>query len=113
MADGSTMVVGAPAATSPTPRQAGSMKQLARRRSLAALALCSPLILLIVCLKIYPTFYAVFLSMLDRKMNNFVGFDNFAFMISRPSFQLVIFQSVLFAVTAVILRPSWALCWRT
>ncbi|MCX7378996.1 MAG: sugar ABC transporter permease [Alphaproteobacteria bacterium] len=80
------------------------MKQLARRRSLAALALCSPLILLIVCLKIYPTFYAVFLSMLDRKMNNFVGFDNFAFMISRPSFQLVIFQSVLFAVTAVILK---------
>ncbi len=104
MADGSTMVVGAPAATSPGPRQASSMKQLARRRSLAALALCSPLILLIVCLKIYPTFYAVFLSMLDRKMNNFVGFDNFAFMISRPSFQLVIFQSVLFAVTAVILK---------
>jgi multiple sugar transport system permease protein len=37
-------------------------------------------------------------------MNNFVGFDNFAFMLSRPSFQLVIFQSVFFAVTAVILK---------
>lgn len=104
MADGSTMVVGAAPATSPGPRQAGSMKQLARRRSMAALALCAPLILLIVCLKVYPTFYAVFLSMLDRRMNNFVGFDNFAFMLSRPSFQLVIFQSCLFAVTAVILK---------
>jgi len=104
MADGSTMVVGAAPATSPAPRQGSSMKQLARRRSMAALVLCAPLILLIVCLKIYPTFYAVFLSMLDRRMNNFVGFDNFAFMLSRPSFQLVIFQSVLFAVTAVILK---------
>ncbi len=104
MADGSTMVVGAASSTSPGPRQASSMKQLARRRSMAALALCAPLILLIVCLKVYPTFYAVFLSMLDRRMNNFVGLDNFAFMLSRPSFQLVIFQSVLFAVSAVILK---------
>lgn len=104
MADGSTMVVGAPATSSPAPRQAGSMKRLARRRSLSALALCAPLILLIICLKIYPTFYAVFLAMLDRKMNHFVGLDNFAFMLSRPSFHLVIFQSCFFAVTAVILK---------
>jgi multiple sugar transport system permease protein len=104
MADGSTMVVGAAAASSPGPRQVSSMKQLARRRSMAALGLCAPLIVLIVCLKVYPTFYAVYLSMLDRRMNNFVGLDNFAFMLSRPSFQLVIFQSVLFAVTAVILK---------
>ena len=106
MADGSTMVAGAgPASnTSPAPRQVGSMKRLARRRSLAALSLCAPLIALIICLKIYPTFYAVFLAMLDRKMNNFVGLDNFAFMLSRPSFHLVIFQSCLFAVSAVILK---------
>ncbi len=106
MADGSTMVAGAGHAPSsaPAPHQVGSMKKLARRRSLAALALCAPLITLIVCLKIYPTFYAVFLAMLDRKMNNFVGLDNFAFMLSRPSFHLVIFQSCFFAVTAVILK---------
>ncbi len=104
MADGSTMVVGAASTTSPAPRPTTSLKRLARRRSYAALALCAPLIALIICLKIYPTFYAVFLSMLDRKMNNFVGLDNFAFMLGRPSFQLVIFQSVLFAVTAVILK---------
>lgn len=104
MADGSTMAVGAPAAISPGPRQVGSLKQLGRRRSMAALALCAPLIVLIVGLKLYPTLYAVYLAMLDRKMNNFVGLDNFAFMLSRPSFQLVIFQSVLFAVTAVILK---------
>ena len=105
MADGSTMVVGGgSAASSPSPRQVGSMKMLARRRSLAALALCAPLIALIICLKLYPTLYAVYLSMLDRKMNNFVGLDNFVFMLSRPSFQLVVWQSCFFAISAVILK---------
>jgi len=89
---------------SPAPRQVGSLKKLTRRRSTAALALCMPLILMVVGLKIYPTFYAVFLSMLDRKMNSFVGLDNFIFMLSRPSFHLVIFQSCLFAITAVVMK---------
>src|SRR5690349_244692 len=88
MADGSTMSVGVPAMTSAPPR-GGTMKRLARRRSMAALALCAPLIALIICLKIYPTFYAIFLSMLDRKMNNFVGLDNFSYLLTRPSFHLV------------------------
>jgi len=98
------MVVGASATTPPAPRQGGTMKRLARRRSMAALALCAPLIALIICLKIYPTFYAIFLSMLDRKMNHFVGLDNFAYLLGRPSFHLVIFQSCLFAVTAVVMK---------
>ena len=85
-------------------RRAGSLKKLARRRSTTALLLCAPLILLIVGLKVYPTFYAIFLSMLDRKMVNFVGLDNFAFLLTRPSFQLVIFQSCLFAITAVVMK---------
>ena len=104
MADGSTMVVGSQGATSPSPRSGASLRKLSRRRSTAALVLCLPLILLIVGLNVYPAGFGVYLSMLDRKMNNFVGLDNFAFMLSRPSFQLVIFQSCLFAVTAVILK---------
>lgn len=104
MADGNSMVAGSAAALSPAPRQVGSLKKLTRRRSTAALALCMPLILMVVGLKIYPAFYAVFLSMLDRKMNNFVGLDNFIFLLGRPSFHLVIFQSCLFAITAVVLK---------
>ncbi len=104
MADGSTMVAGSGVAMSPAPRQGASLRKLSRRRSTAALALCMPLILLIVGLKIYPTFYAVYLSMLDRKMLKFVGLDNFIFLLDRPSFQLVIFQSCLFAITAVIMK---------
>ena len=35
---------------------------------------------------------------------DFVGLDNFAYLLTRPSFHLVIFQSCLFAVTAVIMK---------
>ncbi len=104
MADSSAMAIGAGASSSPAPRRVGSLKKLSRRRSVTALLLCAPLILLIVGLKIYPTFYAMFLSMLDRKMVNFVGLDNFAFLLTRPSFHLVIFQSCLFAITAVVMK---------
>jgi multiple sugar transport system permease protein len=102
MADSGTMAIGSSTATAP--RRVGSLRKLGRRRSTTALLLCAPLILLIVGLKIYPTFYAVFLSMLDRKMDHFVGLDNYIFLLSRPSFQLVIFQSCLFAITAVMMK---------
>ncbi len=104
MADSSTLAAGSDTMTSAAPRRAGSLRKLSRRRSTTALLLCAPLIVLIVGLKIYPTFYAVFLSLLDRKMNNFVGLDNYIFLLSRPSFQLVIFQSCLFATTAVVMK---------
>ena len=100
------MVDGAQPSISPAPRNTGSLKMLARRRSTAALMLCLPLIALIVCLKIYPTLYAVFLSMLDRKMNNFDGLNNFTFLLGQQSFHLVVFQSCLFAVTAVIAKAT-------
>ncbi|MEK7687646.1 MAG: sugar ABC transporter permease [Pseudomonadota bacterium] len=106
MADGSTMVIGSGPATTPAPRRVGSLKKLGRRRSTTALLLCAPLILLIVGLKVYPTFYAIFLSMLDRKMENFVGLNNFVYLLNRPSFQLVIFQSCFFAITAVVMKAT-------
>jgi len=106
MAGGSTMAIGSGPAAAPAPRRVGSLKKLARRRSTTALLLCAPLILLIVGLKVYPTFYAIFLSMLDRKMENFVGLNNFIYLLNRPSFQLVIFQSCLFAITAVVMKAT-------
>src|SRR5207302_10346998 len=40
--------------------------------------------------------------MLNRRMTAFVGLDNFYFLLRRPTFQMVIFQSCLFGVTAVV-----------
>ena len=63
-----------------------------------------PLILLVAGLVIYPAFYAIYLSMLNKKMTAFVGLGNFTFLLKRHTFQLVIFQSCLFAITAVVLK---------
>lgn len=106
MADGSSIAVGINPNFTARPGKIGSLRQLSRRRSSTALLLCMPLLLLVVGLKVYPTFYAIYLSMLNRRMTEFVGLDNFAFMLSRDSFQLVVFQSVLFAVTAVAMKAT-------
>ena len=86
------------------PHKTGSMRRLTRRRTTTALLLCAPLILLIASLNIYPTFYALYLAMLSRKMTSFVFLDNFIFLTGQNSFQLVVFQSCLFAVSAVIFK---------
>ena len=68
--------------------------------------MCLPLIVLIAALVVYPALYAIYLSMLNKKMTQFVGLGNFAFLLKRNTFQLVIFQSCLFAVTAVVLKAT-------
>jgi len=77
------------------------VRKFAQRRSTVAFLMSLPLITLIGGLMVYPAFYAIYLSMLNRRMTAFVGLDNFYFLLRRPTFQMVIFQSCLFAVTAV------------
>jgi len=84
--------------------RASGMQRMMRRRSTIGLLMCMPLILLITCLVIYPACYAIYLSMLNKKMTTFVGLSNFAFLLKRDTFQLVIFQSCLFAITAVVMK---------
>ncbi len=103
MADGTSVSVGIAGAPS-TARPRSSMKKFVQRRSTIAFFLCLPLILLVAGFVIYPAFYAIYLSMLNKKMTAFVGLGNFAFLLKRHTFQLVIFQSCLFAITAVILK---------
>jgi multiple sugar transport system permease protein len=82
----------------------GGLRRLMRRRSTVAFLLCLPLIALIVGLVIYPALYAIYLSLLNKRMTQFVGLGNFAFLLQRSTFRLVIFQSCLFAITAVIAK---------
>jgi len=86
------------------PKRTGSIARLSRRKSMTAVLLAAPLMALIFGLNVYPALYGIYLSMLSRKMTDFVGLDNFIFLLGRSSFQMVIFQSCLFAVTAVILK---------
>ena len=81
-----------------------SLRRFARRRSVIAFLMCLPLLLLIAALVVWPTLYSIYLSMLNKKMTRFVGLGNFAFLLHRPTFRMVIMQSVIFAVSAVLLK---------
>ena len=93
-------------AANPPARRVGSLAKLGRRKSAIAVLLCVPLITIIFGLKMWPTIYGIYLSMLNRKMTDFIFLDNFIFLLGRNTFQMVMFQSCLFAVTAVILKAT-------
>lgn len=104
MADGSGVAIGAGQPVAEPKRKVGSIARLSRRKSLTAIALCVPLMAIIFGLKLYPTLFGIYLSMLNRRMTEFIAFDNFVFLLGRNTFQMVLFQSCMFAVSAVILK---------
>ena len=75
-----------------------------RQRSVVAFAMCLPLILIIAGLIIYPAFYSIFLSMLNKAQTRFIGLDNFAFLLGRDTFWMVVEQSAIFALSAVFFK---------
>ncbi|MGD9881177.1 MAG: carbohydrate ABC transporter permease [Reyranella sp.] len=89
-------------ATEPVGR--GSLHRLMQRKSTIAFLMTLPLVALIVALVAYPAGYAIYLSMLDRTMTRFVGLGNFAILFSRASFWMVVYQTCLLAVAAVVLK---------
>jgi multiple sugar transport system permease protein len=103
MADGSAITAPGIAPVLEQPRT-GTLRRLARQRSTLAFLMALPLLAVIGGLVVYPFFYAIELSMLNKRMTRFVGLDNFEFLLGRETFQLVIFQSVLFAVSSVIAK---------
>jgi len=81
-----------------------SLHKFARRKSTIAFLMALPLIVIVACLVIYPAFYSIRLATLNKSMQHFVGFGNFGFLFRRNTFWMVVEQSVLFAVTAVIFK---------
>src|SRR5436853_7885835 len=75
-----------------------------QRKSTIAFLMTLPLILLIALLVIYPAFYSVHLATLNKSMERFVGFSNFTFLFKRETFWMVVRQSCIFAITAVIFK---------
>src|SRR5687767_10360209 len=81
-----------------------SLHKLMQRKSTIAFLMALPLILLIFTLVAYPAGYAVYLAMLNKGMTKFVWFSNFAFLFTRDTFWMVVWQSCLFAITAVAFK---------
>jgi multiple sugar transport system permease protein len=85
-------------------QQRSGLHKLMQRKSTIAFLMALPLILLIAILVAYPAGYAVYLATLNKGMTRFVGFGNFEFLFGRDTFWLVVYQSCLFAITAVIFK---------
>jgi len=75
-----------------------------RRKSTTAFLMCLPLITLLFVLVAYPAGSAIHLSMLDKGMTKFVGLDNFARLFSRHGFWMIVYQTSLFAISAVVCK---------
>jgi multiple sugar transport system permease protein len=103
MADGTSIPIGVMGQAGNKARRS-TMRKFAQRRSTTGFLLALPLILLVAGFVIYPAFYGIYLSMLNKKMTAFVGLGNFQFLLKRHTFQLVIFQSCLFAITSVVFK---------
>jgi multiple sugar transport system permease protein len=81
-----------------------SLHKLMQRKSTIAFLMALPLLVLIFGLVAYPAGYAVYLATLNKGMTRFVGLGNFDFLFGRETFWMVVYQSCLFAVTAVIFK---------
>src|SRR6266511_5083292 len=86
------------------PRARSGFRRAMQRKSTIAFFMALPLILLIFILIIYPAFYSVHLATLNKSMERFVGFGNFTFLFKRETFWMVVQQSCIFAITAVIFK---------
>ena len=96
--------VAAPSSIASVADSRSSLHKLMQRKSTIAFLMALPLILLILILVAYPAGYAVYLATLNKGMTRFVGFGNFEFLFGRDTFWLVVYQSCLFAITAVIFK---------
>jgi multiple sugar transport system permease protein len=85
-------------------RRRRSVKTFVRRKSTIAFVMALPLILIVACLVIYPALYSIFLATLNKSMERFVGVGNVAFLFTRETFWMVVKQSVIFAVSAVVFK---------
>jgi multiple sugar transport system permease protein len=89
--------------TTTADRRSG-LHKLMQRKSTIAFLMALPLLVLIFTLVAYPAGYAIYLAMLNKSMTKFVGFANFDFLFGRETFWMVVYQSCLFAITAVIFK---------
>src|SRR5438093_11508185 len=81
-----------------------ALRRAMHRKSTTAFLMTLPLMLLIALLVLYPAFYSIHLATLNKSMERFVGFSNFLFLFKRETFWMVVRQSCIFAITAVVFK---------
>jgi multiple sugar transport system permease protein len=94
----------------PAARRRSTVRRLMRRRSTIAFFLTLPLIVIIAGMVLYPALYSIHLATLNKSMERFVGLGNFEFLFRRETFWMVVKQSVVFAVSAVLFKALIGFC---
>jgi multiple sugar transport system permease protein len=85
-------------------RRRSALRKAMARKSTIAFLMTLPLILLVALLVLYPALYSIHLATLNKSMESFVGFGNFLFLFKRETFWMVVQQSCIFAITAVVFK---------
>jgi len=94
----------------PAARKRGRTRRFFERRSTIGFLLALPLIVVITALVLYPAVFAIHLATLNKSMEHFVGLDNFEFLFKRETFWMVVRQSVVFAISAVLFKALIGFC---
>jgi multiple sugar transport system permease protein len=85
-------------------RRRSGLRRAMQRKSAIAFLMTLPLILLVAIFVLYPALYSLHLATLNKSMERFVGFGNFEFLFRRETFWMVVKQSCIFAITAVVFK---------
>ena len=85
-------------------RKPSGLRRFLQRKSTIAFFMALPLLTLLSVLVLYPFLYSINLATLNKSMERFVGLGNFYFLFRRETFWMVVKQSCIFAVTAVIFK---------
>jgi multiple sugar transport system permease protein len=80
------------------------MRSMMRRRSTIAFLFALPMLTVVGGLIVYPAIYAIYLSMLNKTQVKFIWFSNYSFLFTRQTFWMVVEQSCIFAITAVLFK---------
>jgi multiple sugar transport system permease protein len=93
-----------PAHTAAAPGRSAPLRRMLRKRSTLAFVMCLPLIAIVAGLIVYPAGYSIYLSTLNKAQTRFIGLGNFTFLLSRDAFWMVVWQSAIFAISAVFFK---------
>ncbi|NNM72516.1 carbohydrate ABC transporter permease [Enterovirga aerilata] len=100
----SEIAVRQPATFAAPARSRSRLRVFMRQRSTVAFLFTLPLLILVSVMVVYPAFYAMHLATLNKRMDRFIGLSNFTFLFTRETFWMVVKQSCIFAVSAVIFK---------
>ncbi len=98
------MAVTSQVGAKPAAARAAAPRTFFKRKSTIGVLMCAPLLAVVFGLVAYPAAYAMFLATLNKAETKFVGFDNFLFLFKRETFWMVVQQSIMFALVAVLFK---------